>query len=113
MIRAGLVVGLLSTTALSPTAQAFAFVLGLALLAMLGAVLFVHSDRPVERLLALVAAVRRPSPAGTSFIPDGGRLAGGGSVMAQAVTCCGEKCCPNCACTRGEPCDCPDCPCSR
>lgn len=34
-------------------------------------------------------------------------------MMDQEVACCGEECCPNCACTRGEPCDCLDCPCCR
>ena len=32
-------------------------------------------------------------------------------AMAEELACCGERCCPRCACTRGEACDCPDCPC--
>lgn len=33
------------------------------------------------------------------------------SVMSEEVACCGELCCVSCACTQGQPCDCPECPC--
>ena len=33
--------------------------------------------------------------------------------MTDEVACCGKQCCPGCACTRGEPCDCPECPCGQ
>jgi MerR family transcriptional regulator, copper efflux regulator len=32
-------------------------------------------------------------------------------IMTQEVACCGQLCCPDCACTSGAPCDCPDCLC--
>lgn len=31
--------------------------------------------------------------------------------LSEEVEGCADLCCPNCACSRGEPCDCPDCPC--
>lgn len=34
-------------------------------------------------------------------------------AMANEVACCGQLCCPNCACVEGKPCDCPECPCSQ
>lgn len=34
-------------------------------------------------------------------------------AMANEVACCGQLCCPNCACVEGKPCDCPDCACSQ
>ena len=35
------------------------------------------------------------------------------SAMTNEVACCGERCCPACSCSKGEPCDCPDCPCCQ
>lgn len=35
------------------------------------------------------------------------------NVMTEEIACCGELCCPRCACARGEACDCPDCPCCQ
>ncbi len=32
-------------------------------------------------------------------------------AMTKEVACCGELCCPACACAKGEPCDCAECPC--
>lgn len=32
-------------------------------------------------------------------------------TMTEEVQCCGELCCPSCACSQGETCDCPECPC--
>ncbi len=32
-------------------------------------------------------------------------------VMTEEVACCGELCCPSCACAQGQPCDCTECPC--
>lgn len=34
-------------------------------------------------------------------------------TMAAEIACCGEQCCPACACAKGEPCDCPECPCCQ
>jgi len=34
-------------------------------------------------------------------------------VMAEEVACCGQLCCPDCACATGKPCDCADCRCSK
>lgn len=34
-------------------------------------------------------------------------------AMAKEVACCGQVCCPGCACRQGLPCDCPDCPCNQ
>ena len=34
-------------------------------------------------------------------------------AMAKEVACCGQLCCPNCACSQGQSCDCPDCPCNQ
>jgi MerR family Zn(II)-responsive transcriptional regulator of zntA len=34
-------------------------------------------------------------------------------TMANEIECCGDLCCPGCACTKDQPCDCPDCPCAR
>lgn len=34
-------------------------------------------------------------------------------VMTEEIACCGQLCCPDCACVRGEPCDCSECPCRR
>src|SRR5262249_45132674 len=33
------------------------------------------------------------------------------SAMTLETVCCGELCCPHCACVSGQPCDCPRCPC--
>ena len=35
------------------------------------------------------------------------------NLMAEEVACCGEQCCPRCACVRGEACDCSECPCCQ
>lgn len=32
-------------------------------------------------------------------------------AMTKEVACCGQLCCPACACAEGEPCDCAECPC--
>jgi DNA-binding transcriptional MerR regulator len=32
--------------------------------------------------------------------------------MTQEVACCQQACCPDCSCTKGEPCDCSGCACS-
>jgi MerR family copper efflux transcriptional regulator len=54
--------------------------------------------------------------------PDCGHLADCGcwlptdeevKTMAKEVACCGQLCCPNCACSQGQSCDCPDCPCNQ
>ncbi len=34
-------------------------------------------------------------------------------AMTEEVTCCDASCCPNCACTRGDPCDCSECACQQ
>lgn len=34
-------------------------------------------------------------------------------AMAKEVACCGQLCCSNCACSQGQSCDCPDCPCNQ
>ena len=34
-------------------------------------------------------------------------------IMTKEIECCGELCCPGCACTKGDPCDCADCPCAK
>ena len=34
-------------------------------------------------------------------------------VMASEIACCDEQCCPACACTKGESCDCADCACGQ
>ncbi len=34
-------------------------------------------------------------------------------AMTEEVACCGQLCCPECACTQGVPCDCSDCSCSK
>lgn len=33
-------------------------------------------------------------------------------LMAAEIACCGQLCCSNCACSRGNTCDCSDCPCN-
>jgi hypothetical protein len=34
-------------------------------------------------------------------------------IMTKEIECCGKLCCPGCACTKGDPCDCADCPCAK
>jgi DNA-binding transcriptional MerR regulator len=34
-------------------------------------------------------------------------------TVAKEVACCGQLCCPACACSHGQSCDCSDCPCNQ
>ena len=34
-------------------------------------------------------------------------------AMANEVSCCSAPCCQDCACSLGQSCDCPDCPCNQ
>lgn len=34
-------------------------------------------------------------------------------AMTTEIACCGERCCPECACSQGAPCDCSACPCCQ
>jgi MerR family transcriptional regulator, copper efflux regulator len=35
------------------------------------------------------------------------------TTMTEEIKCCGELCCPDCACTKGQACDCSECPCAQ
>jgi DNA-binding transcriptional MerR regulator len=70
-------------------------------------------DQELERLY--VRLVRAPGPECGHLGDCGCWLPTDEEVktMATEVACCGQLCCPSCACSQGQSCDCADCPCNQ